>query len=402
MDVCETAGALALADPWPSRVRGGTPSIELGESGVVLPDGAVDGQALQLTDAEGAVLGVGLVDLENRCLRLFPLHEGEPWSREYFRRRVRAAFELRQRLGLVEPEGAFRWINGEGDGLSGFLVDYYARYVVVYSYSEAFLPYARWIAESCAGLTEVESVLFKIRPTGEPPAGRQPFQLLVGSEAPAKVVVQEDGAKYEVHLAGGLNTGLFCDMRGVRRSLRYWATGKRVLNTFCYTGSLSVVCALAGAKRVVSVDFAAGVLQWAKTNFFLNDLAPDDQRFAFTRADVFDYLKAERRKERHYDVVILDPPATTGVPGRRWYLKSDYDRLIGHALRVLSPGGLLVVAASSAQSRPEGVESQIRAAARDQHRQLRLVESHSQPPDFPTQMIHPQGRHLKCYFLIAD
>ena len=191
-------------------------------------------------------------------------------------------------------------------------------------------------------------------------------------------------------------------MREVRRALRPWFHGRSVLNTFCYTGSFSVVAALENAKSVVSVDFSAGVLDWAKTNFQLNELNVNDKRFKFVRDDVFEFLRVSRRHDKMFDVVILDPPATTTVPGRRWYLKSDYGRLMGHALKVVSPGGLIVVAATCTASRPEKLETQIREAARESGRRLRLADSLGLPSDFPTQMIYPQARHLKCYLLLAD
>ena len=54
---------------------------------------------------------------------------------------------------------------------------------------------------------------------------------------------------YEVHLRGGINVGLFTDMREHRAGLARFVRGKRVLNTFAYTGALSVAAARAGAPR---------------------------------------------------------------------------------------------------------------------------------------------------------
>ncbi len=207
--------------------------------------------------------------------------------------------------------------------------------------------------------------------------------------------------KYEVHLTGGINTGLFLDMREVRRSLRPWLRGQSVLNLFSYTGSFSMLSVREGAKSITSVDFAQGVLDWTKTNLSLNEI-PLSKTIRFERDDVFEYLKTARRHDQMFDVIILDPPAKTTVPNKRWYIKSDYGRLIAHALKVLSPGGLLVVAASCIASRPEKIESQIREAARETQRRLRLVGAPGLPADFPTQMIQPSARHLKCFFLMAD
>lgn len=391
-----------LRDPWPSRVVGGAPYISLAELPDPIDATATGGETFPLVGEAGEVLGHGVLDRDNDRLWVWPCAADETIGRGFFVARFKRALWLRQRLGLVAPESAYRLINGEGDGLAGLIVDVYAGHAVISGYTAAMRDLAARLADAIDADSRFASVTWKVHPPGETPTGRVPCELLKGTEPPRQLVVVEDGRRYEVHLLGGINTGFFPDMREVRRALVPWMAGKRVLNTFCYTGSFSVLAATEGAAAVTSVDFAAGVLHWTKTNFDLNDLPTNQNRYQFKRADVFDYLKAARRQDSRFDVIILDPPAATNVPGKRWFLKSDYDRLIAHALRILSPEGLLVVAASSQQSRPEGIESQIRAAAREAGRRLRLVATPTAGPDFPTQIIHPQSRHLKCFFLVAE
>src|SRR5262249_43939877 len=158
----------------------------------------------------------------------------------------------------------------------------------------------------------------KVRPSGETPVGRMEFRTFSPEPPPRTTVVVEDNAKYEVHLTGGLNTGLFCDMRDVRRAIRPLSPNQRVLNLFAYTGSSSVAAALAGAKSVTTVEFAGGVVEWAKTNFALNELPTNDRHFKFTKADVFEFLKQARRHDDQWDLIILDPPISTNAPGRKW------------------------------------------------------------------------------------
>lgn len=394
----KTKGEYRLPPQWIGRVKGGYPAIALSEC-AELGEHQI-GDAFSLLDEAGTQIGIGVYDPENEVLRTMPAAAEETFDGQYFLRRVRAAAKLRQRVGLIEPESAYRLVNAEGDGLPGILVDVYAGHVLISTYSSAWNRYLSDLATAIESAIQVKSMIQKVHPPGGTPSGRVEFSQLSAEVPPRQLQVVENGLKYEVHLQGGLNTGLFCDMREVRRALAPWTRGKTVLNTFCYTGSFSVVAAHAGARSVTSIDFASGVLQWTKTNFKLNNLPT--AKHHFVRGDVFDFLKAERRKDKLYDVIVLDPPATTTVPGRRWYLKSDYDRLIGHALNVTAPGGLLVIAASSVESRPEKLEKQIREAARDRGRRLRLVESFGQPADYPTQMIYPQARYLKCYFVIAD
>lgn len=399
--MAELSAALTLVEPWPSRVLGGIPGIPVEEL-AQLPQDLAPGAVLPLVNTEKQMLAYGLFDPENEMVRVLPADNDEVFDAGFFIRRVERAAQWRRRLGLVTPQGAYRLINAEGDGLPGFVVDVLGDCYVLYTYSTALQPFLEWIARGIQACLPFTSIVGKVRPTGDTPTGRIEHQLLAGTEPPRQLVVVEDNIRYEVHPLGGLNVGLFPDMRDVRRAFAHWIPGQRVLNTFAYTGSFSLVAALRGAAQVTTIELASGVVQWSKTNFQLNELDPEDRRFRFVKGDVFDYLKTARRQDEQFDVVVLDPPAATSLPGRRWFLKTDYDRLMGHALKVMPRGGLLVVAASSVQSRPDQLDHQIRLAARNTSRRLRLVQSFGLPPDYPTQMIYPQSRYLKVSFLLVD
>lgn len=59
-----------------------------------------------------------------------------------------------------------------------------------------------------------------------------------GIEAPAPLLVKENGITYATYLNDGWMTGIFLDQREVRkRIMDEYALSKRVLNTFSYTGA---------------------------------------------------------------------------------------------------------------------------------------------------------------------
>ena len=63
--------------------------------------------------------------------------------------------------------------------------------------------------------------------------------------------------------------------------------------------------ARAGA-RTTSVDLSKKYLEWGRRNFALNGLDPAPHDFLY--GDVFDWLRRLGKKERRFDVIILDPP----------------------------------------------------------------------------------------------
>lgn len=151
--------------------------------------------------------------------------------------------------------------------------------------------------------------------------------------------VHEGPATLLVNLRDYLDTGLFLDHRKVRRMVADLAKGKRLLNLFCYTASVSVQAALAGASDTLSVDMSATYLDWAEQNLRLNQL--DRKRHRVLRADCLSWMKEQRST---WDVIFLDPPSFSNSKRMETTLdiQRDHVDLIQHALALLAPNGTLV------------------------------------------------------------
>ncbi|HLF67130.1 MAG TPA: bifunctional 23S rRNA (guanine(2069)-N(7))-methyltransferase RlmK/23S rRNA (guanine(2445)-N(2))-methyltransferase RlmL, partial [Gammaproteobacteria bacterium] len=78
------------------------------------------------------------------------------------------------------------------------------------------------------------------------------------------LTIEEGACKLLVNLHDYLDTGLFLDHRPMRLFLASIAKGKRILNLFCYTGSVTVHAAMGGARASVSVDMSATYTAWAR------------------------------------------------------------------------------------------------------------------------------------------
>jgi 23S rRNA (cytosine1962-C5)-methyltransferase len=236
----------------------------------------------------------------------------------------------------------------------------------------------------------------KLRPKGGVKAG-QVRQEIVGATPPEKLIVREhplgggDGFAYEVHPLGGLNVGLFTDMREHRRGLARWVRGKRVLNTFAYTGALSVAAAMYGAKEVTSVDLSSGVLKWAAENFRLNGLDPAAHRFE--TADVMRFLEKAHKAGERWDIVILDPPTYSAARARAWSAARDMPSLIARGAAVLEPPGLLWVSSNTHGS--AGLAGPLAEGLHRSQRRSRILETGSLPADYPTAPQDRDARYLE-------
>jgi 23S rRNA (cytosine1962-C5)-methyltransferase len=355
-----------------------------------------DGEHLRLADPNGDEVGLAVVDLDNGKLRVFAtLADAFPridgallgW-------RVERALALRRRLGLPGPDHAYRLLHGAGDHLPGFGCDVLGKTAVLYVYGTALLPLGRQLAAAVQGFAQLDGVVIKLRARG---GAEEVTQEVVGKSPDERYVAHESGVPFEIHPLGGLNHGLFTDMREQRLGLHRFTAGARVLNLFSYTGALSVTAARAGATSVTSVDTSAGVQAWARGNFGRSGLNPDDKRWRFETGDALRFLLRAGKDKERYDTVIIDPPTFSPARGTPWVLDRDYPELIAKAAAVIPSDGTLWLAANT---------HELGSLARLAHKGLRLagrtaaiLEQGGLPPEYPTVLAQARDRYLQICVL---
>ncbi len=157
--------------------------------------------------------------------------------------------------------------------------------------------------------------------------------------------IAEGAANLLVNLTDYLDTGLFLDHRLTREQVASQSKDKKLLNLFCYTSSVSVQAALAGASQVTSVDMSGTYINWSKENFELNDLT-DSHRYHFIQADCVDLLRKPRGydMDEDYDLIFLDPPSFSNSKKMRDTLdiQRDHEELIQKSMILLNETGKLI------------------------------------------------------------
>ena len=237
---------------------------------------------------------------------------------------------IARRSGSRSPEtNVCRLVNGTGDGLDGLVIDDFAgRWLI--SVKEGAEP-----PKLAPGLG-YRAVYAKTLSKNEKSA---PVHL-GGDQLTARFPVQENGLSYWIDFQSGYSQGLFLDQRLNRQRLRELCPGKTVLNTFADPCSFGVVAASAGA-RAVNLDLSQNYLEWGQDNYRLNSLEPEQVDFIY--GDVFDWLGRFAKRDRRFDLVVLDPPTfsrskTSGV----FQAEKDYGALLQRSLCVIEPGGILL------------------------------------------------------------
>lgn len=219
-------------------------------------------------------------------------------------------------------------------------------------------------------------------------------------------VAHELGVSYRVKgKHEGQDPLLFLDMRAGRRWIQNNAAGKSVLNLFSYTCGVGVVAAVAGASRVLNVDFSTRSLDIGRENARLNNL--NDQQIDFFQSDFFTAAKQlagipvkqrvgrgrkpkpfPRIQEETFDLVFLDPPRWAKSAFGTVDLIRDYPSVLKPALLATTPGGQLVCANNVASVDYDEWLAVVLRCADKAGRTVKQVTRLEPESDFPS----PDGR----------
>ena len=327
-----------------------------------------------------------------RILSFVPRGEDDLWTEKILK-----AWEYRKRIGIADnPDtNIFRLIFSEGDGLSGLIVDYYDGVAVLQAHSMGMYLSRHAIANTISKVLgkRLKAVFNKSRETMHGKAGPIENEYILGSAEDSKVVM-ENGNRFSVNWATGQKTGFFIDQRENRKLAGSYCSGKRVLNTFCYTGGFSVYAGMNGALEIHSVDSSKNAISIAEENMQLNGIS-GYQLFA---EDVFSFLGTCDE----YDLIILDPPAFAKKLNARHQAVIGYKRLNEAAIKKIRPGGILFTFSCSQVVDKRLFQDTIIAAAIEAGRNIRIMRLLGQPEDHPVDIFHPEGEYLKGLALYVE
>lgn len=358
-----------------------------------ISDELTDGQMVQVVANDDKLLGTGYFsDKGSIAVRLLTFGN-EIFSDDFWKTRLEAAWKLRMQLFSIEETNAFRLIHGEGDGIPGLIIDFYNNNFVVQAHSAGIYFQLKDIAKAIQETFPeyCETIYCKSAQT-LPKTGTDFF--LFGTNE--KTVAKENNILFNVNWVEGQKTGFFLDQRENRNLLKYYSKGKRVLNTFCYTGGFSIYAMSAGAELVTSVDISQKAVDLAADNMELNFPGSNHQAVA---SDVFDFLKENKHE---YDLIVLDPPAFAKSIKSKHTATQAYKRLNIAGIKALAPNGILFTFSCSQVIDDVLFYNTVAAAAIESGRKVRVLHKLSQGPDHPVNMFHPEGSYLKGLVLYIE
>jgi 23S rRNA (cytosine1962-C5)-methyltransferase len=314
----------------------------------------------------------------------------------FFENRISEAYRLRRKCVLPAFAASaggdvYRLVHGEGDLLSGLVVDIYGDMAVVQAHSVGMGRSLKLIAKALTNVCDTikhvyNKSLFTIP---ESKYSADDGWLSGKKELPASIY--EYGNRFEINPEEGQKTGFYIDQRENRLLLQRYSQGASVLNLFSYTGAFSVYALRGGAAKVDSVDSSAKAIALANRNVELN--FGNAANHKGTVSDVSGYLK---ETEDVYDLIIADPPAFAKHQGAIKNALQAYKRLNAKAMEKIAPsGGILFTFSCSQAINKQQFLQAIFSAAALAGRQAAILHYLNQPADHPVNIYHPEGDYLK-------
>jgi 23S rRNA (cytosine1962-C5)-methyltransferase len=376
-------------------VRGGNPWIFSQAIARVEPPGLEAGAVVEVRDCGGDLIGVGYYNPRTTiAVRILAWGETPSPSR-IVASRLDNAIELRRRFVGADTD-SFRLLNGDGDGLSGVVVDQYGDVLVVQLLTAGADRMRGQLVEALRNRLSPRAILERSHGAVRKQEGLEDRAGCLFGEPAGEVIGSENGIRFVIDIAQGQKTGAFLDQRENHALAESLSRGARVLDACCYAGGFTMAALRGGAAEVVAVDTSTRALGWLRRNLELNGFDPKAVECVHGEAAEF-----MRSTDRRFDLVVLDPPPLARSRADAERAGRAYVELNAAAMRVLARGGRMMTFSCSAHFRGEDFVQAVRIAQSRARRTLRSIRRLGPGADHPCLLGHAEGEYLTG-LLLAD
>jgi 23S rRNA (cytosine1962-C5)-methyltransferase len=216
------------------------------------------------------------------------------------------------------------------------------------------------------------------------------------------IEIIENNFNYKVSLEKIQKNGWYFDHRENRLKIeRILSQMKELsehgLDLFCYQGAWGMHLLRAGVGDVLFVD-QADMGKTIESNLKLNGFKNQE----FVRDNVFDFLDECIQAERKFGVVVSDPPAFAKSEAEKKNAIDGYSKLHKKIFKILSPGSVVVFASCTYYVSESELEKTILHAARENKRDLKLLDRGLQAFDHPFDAVESKNNYIKCFIYYVE
>ncbi|ULH15798.1 class I SAM-dependent rRNA methyltransferase [Deinococcus sp. KNUC1210] len=373
------------------RIRGRYP---FGHRGDILnaEAGIGAGEVVDVYAESGPFMGRGYFNEGGATPLRMLTSKRENIDEAFYRRRIREA--LSRREGRIVGTNAMRVLHAEADGTPGIVADLFGEVLSVQFRNAGVERHRSQILKALQAETGATAA-FERSDTGERSReGLEQQTGLLWGEVPERVTFYEDDLELYFQPLAAQKTGFYLDQRDNRRLMRGLVKeGEGFLDVYSYTGGFSLHAARAGA-RALAVDQDGVALQALEGAARANRVS-----VGLRMGDALDVLKALESERQTFGAAVLDPPTLAKRRDDIPKAKRIFTEGATRALRMLKPGGMLLISTCAHYIRVEDLLDAARVAASEAECNAEVRDTTYQPADHPHMLNVPESLYLKSILL---
>lgn len=355
-----------------------------------------EGDLVDIYDCQKQYLATGHYQNESIIAKILQFNS-PTIDYNFWKERFAQAIEYRKHFGFFDNPNTnvFRLVNGEGDFMPGLIADYYNGIIVLQAHSEGMHRNFDVFTNVILELLGDKLVAIFDKSSSTLPSGNSTDGYIWG-DTPEEWEIKEDENKFIINFYEGQKTGFFIDQRENRALVRSLSAGKRVLNTFGYTGGFSLSALRGNAEYVETVDISKKAISLCDRNVKLNFT---DAKHKSVALDVLPYLS---EIDNNYDIIILDPPAFAKNHRSLQQGLKGYKNINQRAIEKIKPGGLIFTFSCSQAVSRDDFQTMVFTAAANANRKVRIIKHLPHAIDHPISIYHPEGEYLKGLLIYVE
>ena len=359
-----------------------------------IDEGIKDGDIVEVLNNKERYLCTGHYTEGTITVRAFEFKQ-QNIDEKYWKNKISQAYNQRiNNITINDSNNVYRLVHAEGDHMPGCIIDIYNDVAVI-----QFHSIGMWLLRKVFSKI-IEETIPKIDIIYDKSEGTLPKQhkeihqvqndYLLKKVSKESTIVYENGNAFVIDWVQGQKTGFFIDQRDNRKLLGELSKGKKVLNTFCYSGGFSIYALNAGAKSVHSLDSSKKAIDLVEDNIDL--IKNYKENHTSIVADAMDYIK---NLEDAFDIIILDPPAFAKHMKVKHKALQGYKRLNTRAIEQIKPNGVLFTFSCSQVISNDLFKHMVLSSAIAAGRNVSILHQLHQPADHPINIFHPESEYLK-------
>lgn len=354
-----------------------------------------NGDVVDVCSADGAFVGRGYVtDSTSAFVRVLTTKD-EKIDKNFILEKIRRAYKKREHL--FNETNCVRAFFSEGDGIPGLIIDKFEKYVSVQFRNSGVEAFRQEIINSIKKVMKPKGIYERSDVENRTLEGVEQKTGVIFGEIPERVIMEDNGLKYNIDIIDGQKTGFFLDQRDSRKFIRkYLNKDTRFLDVFSSSGGFSMAALKEGCKKVTAIDKEPHALELCRENYALNEYTGD---FVTMEGDAFLLLKTLVGRGEKFDVITLDPPSLIKRKADIHKGRDFFFDLCDDSFKLLSDNGILGIITCAYHISLQDLIEVTRMAASKNGKLLQVIEINYQPEDHPWILHVPETLYLKALWV---